>query len=96
MNEILGVIRRCVERNVTELALAHTEPSVDESTLGTGRLVAWQSQSHASTSFSSQIGALIRWSSESGFSYQESEELVNLVIWYEKKMKSLQHHHRKT
>ena len=54
------VIGRGTERYVTELALDHTEPMrVDERTQSTQKLVAWMSQSSASTSSLFHIGAPI-------------------------------------
>ena len=81
------VIRRCIERFVTELALDHTEPMrVNEHTLST---VPWKSQANASTSSPSQFGAPIpmnkrKWEFKPGIyrvddsCYQASKKMMSL------------------
>ena len=79
MEQMLGRHQQGVERNVTAVALDHTEPMrVDESTLSTVKLVAflpWKSQSYASTSSSYQLGA-IPMEQRKWLSYQGSTGLM--------------------
>ena len=69
------VFSRGIERYVTELALDHTEPKrLDENTLSIGRLVAWKSQSSASSS--SQIGSPIEFTAISPPELREPDGAV--------------------